>query len=107
MRQEHSETSEAVVPVSTPARANGHAEAALSPLAMEELLEALQAMQSGDFSVRLPASRTGIAGKISDTFNEIVATNQRMAQQLERVGDVVGKEGKTRQRVRLGSNRGA
>ncbi|MBW8857542.1 MAG: hypothetical protein JF604_25160, partial [Bradyrhizobium sp.] len=74
---------------------------------MEELLEALQAMQAGDFSVRLPASRTGIAGKIADTFNEIVSTNQRMAQPLERVGEVVGKEGKTRQRVRLGTNRGA
>jgi hypothetical protein len=33
-----------------------------------------------------------------DTFNEIVAANERMAQQLERVGQVVGKEGKTRQR---------
>ena len=59
------------------------------------------------FPSGLPASRTGIAGKIADTFNEIVATNQRMAQQLERVGEVVGKEGKTRQRVRLGSNKGA
>ena len=31
----------------------------------------------------------GIEGKIADTFNEIVAANQRMAQQLERVGQVV------------------
>src|ERR1043165_4257349 len=92
---------------SVTAKANGRAESALSQLAMEELLEALLAMQAGGFSVRLPASRTGITGKIADTFNEIVSTNQRMAQQLERVGEVVGKEGKTRQRVRLGSNRGA
>jgi HAMP domain-containing protein/CheY-like chemotaxis protein/signal transduction histidine kinase len=77
------------------------------PFALEELLRALQAMQAGDFSVRLPGSQTGLFGKISDTFNDIVSTNQRMAQQLERVGDVVGKEGKTRQRVRLGADRGA
>ena len=58
-------------------------------------------MRVGDFSVRMPGDRVGIAGKIADTFNEIVAANQRMAQQLERVGQVVGREGKTRQRVKL------
>ncbi|HJR55225.1 MAG TPA: HAMP domain-containing protein, partial [Rhizomicrobium sp.] len=79
----------------------------VSPLALAELLTALQAMQAGDFSVRLPSSQTGIVGKIADTFNEIVSTNERMAQQLERVGGVVGREGKTRQRVKLGSSKGA
>ena len=68
----------------------------------QELLYALQAMRSGDFSVRMTGDHLGIAGKIADTFNEIVAANQRMAQQLERVGQVVGREGKTRQRVRFG-----
>ena len=72
---------------------------ALSPVALNGLLEALQAMQGGDFSVRLPGNQTGIAGKIADTFNDIVSTNQRMAEQLERVGEVVGKEGRTRQRM--------
>ena len=76
------------------------------PLALAELLTALQAMQAGNFSVRLPASQTGIVGKIADTFNEIVSTNELMAQQLERVGGLVGKEGKTRQRVKLGSSKG-
>src|SRR5471030_586209 len=79
----------------------------LPPPALEELLEALQAMEAGDFSVRLPGSHTGIVGKIADTFNAIVSTNQRMAQEIERVGEVVGKEGKTRQRVTLGSDKGA
>jgi HAMP domain-containing protein/CheY-like chemotaxis protein/signal transduction histidine kinase len=67
-----------------------------------ELLQALQAMRSGDFSVRMTGDHLGIDGKIADTFNEIVAANQRMAQQLERVGQVVGREGKTRQRVKFG-----
>ena len=58
----------------------------LPPFALEELLEALQAMKAGDFSVRLPGSQIGMIGKIADTFNEIVSTNQRMAQQLEQVG---------------------
>src|SRR3984885_15319180 len=68
---------------------------------MQDLLHALQAMRSGDFSVRMPGDHLGIEGKIADTFNEIVAANQRMAQQLERVGQVVGREGKTRQRVKF------
>ncbi|HJS44951.1 MAG TPA: HAMP domain-containing protein [Rhizomicrobium sp.] len=79
----------------------------LSPIALNELLQALQAMQAGDFSVRLPGNQTGLAGKIADTFNDIVSTNQRMAQQIERVGEVVGKEGRTRQRVSLGADKGA
>ncbi|HEV3159936.1 MAG TPA: HAMP domain-containing protein [Xanthobacteraceae bacterium] len=64
-------------------------------------------MRVGDFSARMAGDRVGLIGKIADTFNDIVATNQRMAQQLERVGQVVGREGRTRQRVRLGLSDGA
>src|SRR5207248_2982605 len=74
---------------------------------MYDLLRALQAMRVGDFSVRMAGDQVGLAGKIADTFDEIVAANQRMAQQLERVGQVVGKEGKTRQRVDFGLSSGA
>ncbi len=74
---------------------------------LRELLHALQAMRVGDFSVRMAGDRVGIMGKVADAFNEIVAANQRMARQLERVGQVVGREGKTRQRVRFGLSEGA
>ena len=69
---------------------------------LKDLLHALQAVRTGDFSVRLAGDHLGIEGKIADTFNEIVGANERMAKQLERVGQVVGREGKTRQRVRFG-----
>src|SRR5258707_14080775 len=72
------------------------------PDSAQDLLQALQAMRSGDFSVRMTGSHLGIEGKIADTFNEIVAANQRMAQQLERVGQAVGREGKTRKGVQFG-----
>ena len=74
---------------------------------LHELLGALQSMRVGDFSVRMTGSQVGLIGKIADTFNEIVAANERMAQQLERVGQVVGREGKTRQRVKFGFSNGA
>jgi HAMP domain-containing protein/CheY-like chemotaxis protein len=75
--------------------------------ALVELLHSLQAMRVGDFTVRMAGDRIGILGKIADTFNEIVATNQRIASQLERVGQVVGRDGRTRQRVRFGLDDGA
>src|SRR3984957_14346097 len=83
--------------------ANGHA----PELNQHELLNALHAMQAGDFSVRLPGHQIGVAGKICDAFNTIVAANQRIAQQLEHVGEVVGHQGKTRTRVRFGLSDGA
>ena len=71
------------------------------------ILASLQTMRDGDFSVRLPGSWTGLEGKIADTFNSIVAANQQMAQELKRVGQVVGKEGRTRERSRFHEARGA
>ena len=79
----------------------------VSDFDLDGLLIALQAMRAGDFSVRLPGNRTELAGKIADTFNDIVSANQRMAQQLELVGQAVGREGKTRTRVRFGASSGA
>ena len=79
----------------------------ISPAQLTELLHALQAVRVGDFSVRMPGDQLGIVGKIADTLNDIVAANQRMATQLERVGTQVGREGKTRQRVRFGVTEGA
>ena len=46
-------------------------------------------------------------GKIADSFNEIVTANQQMALELKRVGQAVGKEGKTRERIRVEQRRGA
>ena len=74
---------------------------------LTDLLTAMQAMRSGDFSIRMSGGNIGIEGKIADTFNEIIAANQRMAQQLERVGEVAGREGKTKQRVKFGVASGA
>ena len=55
----------------------------------------------------MPGDSVGIEGKIADTFNEIVAANQQMAKQLELVGQVVGREGKTRKQVVMGLPQGA
>jgi HAMP domain-containing protein/CheY-like chemotaxis protein/signal transduction histidine kinase len=79
-----------------------------SALNVQSLLDALLAVRVGDFSVRLPTThQSGEAGRIADAFNDIVAANQRMAQQLEQVGEVVGRQGRTRTRVRFGLAQGS
>jgi HAMP domain-containing protein/CheY-like chemotaxis protein/signal transduction histidine kinase len=74
---------------------------------MRRLLSALHAMRAGDFSVRLPNDWSDLAGKIATTFNEIASVNQRMAYQLAHIGQVVGRDGKTRHRIRLNTVDGA
>ncbi len=81
--------------------------AQVGPRELNAILVSLQTMRDGDFSVRLPGAWVGLAGKIADTFNEIVTSNQQMANELRRVGQVVGKEGKTRERTRFHQSKGA
>ena len=70
------------------------------------LLTVLSAFKSGDFDARMPLDWTGVAGKIADTLNEVIAANQTLEDELARVSRVVGKEGKLSQRVALrGSDR--
>ncbi|MEO7437577.1 MAG: HAMP domain-containing protein, partial [Candidatus Binatia bacterium] len=72
-----------------------------------QLLHALQRVRSGDFSVQLPGELTGLDGKIADAFNEIVAANHKIAEELRRIGQVVGREGKTRERAKFDHSKGA
>jgi HAMP domain-containing protein/CheY-like chemotaxis protein/signal transduction histidine kinase len=71
------------------------------------ILQGMETMKNGNFSVRLPVAWTGLLGKIADQFNEIAMANERMAYELKRVGQAVGKEGKTRERIQLERRRGA
>ncbi|HYC47005.1 MAG TPA: HAMP domain-containing protein, partial [Burkholderiales bacterium] len=77
------------------------------PAELRELLLALQSVREGDFSVQLPGDWTGLYGKVADTFNDIVRSNRRLSDELARVGQSVGKQGKTRQRLRADRRSGA
>src|SRR6266702_6276549 len=68
---------------------------------LTSILQCLKTMNDGDFSVRLPVSWSGLPGKIADNFNDIVTANEQMAFELKRVGQAVGKEGKTRERIHV------
>jgi signal transduction histidine kinase/HAMP domain-containing protein/ActR/RegA family two-component response regulator len=65
----------------------------------EVLLSVLAQARAGDFAARMPLHWTGVAGKVADSLNEVLASNQALGAELERVSRVVGKEGRLSQRV--------
>ena len=65
------------------------------------LLRTLTSMKKGDFNVRMPVEFTGTQGKIADTLNDILEQNERMCTEIQRISNVVGKEGKLNQRAQI------
>ena len=51
----------------------------IEPTISGQLLDGLIALREGDFSHRLPTDLIGVDGKLADTFNDVIAMNQRMA----------------------------
>ena len=68
-------------------------------LDVAKLLGALRAVRKGDFSVRLPDTWTGLAGKVADTLNEVIELNERFAEELQRLSTVVGQRGRIQERA--------
>src|SRR5258708_1433876 len=70
---------------------NGHAPRDLRerPLSGGEegqvILDTMLAFRAGDFSVRLPASWSGMNGKIADAFNEVLNMAERRSEETLRV----------------------
>src|SRR5688500_9421106 len=71
------------------------------------LLAALRLMRKGDFSARLPLDMTGMSGEVAAAFNDIVDLNGGLCGELQRVCNVVGKEGQIGQRASLPGGVGA
>src|SRR5262245_30601682 len=66
-----------------------------------ELLAALRAFRTGNFSVRLPIDLIGLDGEIAKAFNDVVELNERMTKEIERLNYLVGKYGEIRHRATL------
>src|SRR5690349_18291927 len=63
--------------------------------------------KKGNFSVRMPQDEVGLAGKVYDTLNEIIALNEKMMLEFSRAGNTIGKKGKLSQRIEVPSTRGS
>ena len=59
-------------PVTKKMRRRSRSETNGSEFDEKQLLAALMAFKRGNFSARLPEDWTGIAGKIADTFNDVI-----------------------------------
>src|SRR6185295_13079205 len=70
-------------------------------LDQKRLLKVLTDFRRGDFSARMPADRTGLAGKICDALNDAIERNAKLVRELERLSNVVGKAGNIKQRASL------
>jgi len=65
------------------------------------LIAALRKLRRGDFTVRLPEDGPEADAEIALLFNEVVGLNQQITEELERLSQVVGKEGKIGHRVKV------
>ncbi|HUQ05123.1 MAG TPA: HAMP domain-containing protein, partial [Kofleriaceae bacterium] len=74
---------------------------------LQELLRVLRSARDGDLSVRCPEHWDGLLGKIAEAVNDVVSTSAEVTQQVQKVGQAVGVEGRTRQRVRFSRSKGA
>src|SRR5437868_6878302 len=73
----------------------------------DHLVVALMALSKGDFSVRLPVTWTGTAGRVADSFNTVAELLDTTTDDLSRISRVVGKEGKINERLSYGHVSGA
>jgi HAMP domain-containing protein/CheY-like chemotaxis protein/GAF domain-containing protein len=64
-----------------------------------QLLSAMYSFRDGNFAVRLPSDLTDVEGKIADAFNDIVSIAENRARETARVSQMVGREGKLKQRM--------
>src|SRR6185295_127289 len=70
--------------------------AAASPSHEEllELLKTVQAVRRGNFSARFQPAGGGLVAQIGRVLNEIIDMNEDLANELIRVSETVGREGR-------------
>ncbi|HEX2545700.1 MAG TPA: hybrid sensor histidine kinase/response regulator, partial [Ramlibacter sp.] len=64
-----------------------------------QVLKALTALASGDFSARLPTDWSGIDARIAEAFNQSIGNAERITTEAARLSNTVGKEGRLSQRI--------
>ena len=52
---------------------------------VKRLLGALRAVKEGDFRVRLPLERSGLAGEIEQAFNDVLELLEGSTDEIERI----------------------
>ncbi|MBX3180795.1 MAG: HAMP domain-containing protein [Candidatus Hydrogenedentes bacterium] len=76
---------------------NGPAPEAKDPI--DQILDVVLALRSGDFTRRLPNEWTGTYGKIADALNDVMMVVERRGSEFSRISHAVGKQGRLSQRI--------
>ncbi len=74
---------------------------------IDQLVEVLKIVKSGDFSTRLPYEKGGILSRAGELLNDIIGLNEHMSNELIRVGKIVGQEGRMTERASVGPAKGS
>jgi HAMP domain-containing protein/CheY-like chemotaxis protein/signal transduction histidine kinase len=72
-----------------------------------QLLSAFRAFRDGNFDAGLPNDFTGVAGEIAQAFNDCVDSNRKIAEELDRISRLVGRDGLISKRADLEGAKGA
>ena len=73
------------------------------PAELERLREALAAMRDGDFSVRMEVDDGDeLMTEIAAVFDEVASRNERLVNEITRIGTTVGREGDMSARAEIG-----
>src|SRR5579862_2311852 len=68
------------------------------------LLGALRSLGRGDFSVRLTGNN--VSAEVAEAFNDVASFSGRLVRELQRISQVVGRDGRLAQRVTLSGSQG-
>ncbi len=71
------------------------------------ILKALRRLKRGDFSARMPLDLTGVDGEIAEAFNSVADLDELLVVELQKLGTIVGGEGKITYRAAIGDAGGA
>ncbi|HET6944558.1 MAG TPA: hypothetical protein VFI01_04355, partial [Gaiellaceae bacterium] len=85
---------------------NGVGEGEIAEAELRQLLSALRAARDGDFRVRLPANRAGIAGELAQAFNELAERREAFSKEIARVGTAIGRDGRLTERAKAPASSG-
>src|SRR4051794_13299776 len=66
-----------------------------------QLLAIVKAIRKGDFSARVPTEGAGSQAPLAEALNELAELLEDSTKEVERISQVVGKEGKIKQRASL------
>ncbi len=74
---------------------------------IEQLVDVLKAVKSGDFTARFEYQKGDILSRTGEILNDIIGLNEHLSNELQRVGKIVGQEGRMTERASVGPAKGS